>query len=68
MTPEGRAGTILRKCRAAPGRAMKHRRDNDTSVREERAARREPRGGDEPMRPLAGGRLMIFPGPWGERG
>ena len=32
---------------------MKHRRDNDTSAREERAARREPRGGWNPMEQVA---------------
>ena len=61
MTPKGRAINTIRKYRAATGKAMKHRRDHDTSVREERAARREPRGGEEPMEPSASGRLMRFP-------
>lgn len=60
-TPEGRAGNILQKYRTATGRAMKHRRDNDTSVREIRAARREPRGGLDPMKQEAACRLMILP-------
>ena len=61
MTPKGRARNLFPKCRVATSKAMKHRRDNDTSVREERAARREPRGGEEPMEPSASGRLMRFP-------
>ena len=68
MTPKGRARNLIRKCRVATSKAMKHRRDNDTSVREERAARREPRGGEEPMEPSASGRLMRFPLFRGERG
>ena len=64
MTPEGRAGNIIPKCRMVTGRAMKHGRDHDTSVRAwgqetcqhaggpaRTAGRLEPYGAGNPLPP-----------------
>ena len=58
-TPEGRARNAYRKCRVAPGRAMKRRTDHDTSAEGQPG---ENRGEEKSLwRLQAAGRLVLIP-------